>query len=319
MKKFINLILAILLSLGWSAYADTYVVTASTILNIRKSPSKKSKIIGTLSPNQEVDVVEIKDNWAKITCKKGYGYIYASYIASKTANNPIAEEGPMEKDNPVENVDIVSDENIHQHYNTDQNSEYEPEIRKYTNTDLDVNTPLIFGSSLSDNLNIYLGIQGGFGFSTFQWDGGDVNEKMSYSGDIIAQMYFENKTSFIPRNWYCEADLGFDSKGASDFDMNYIHFRAYPFGYRVRVSPINVVFKAGANVAYPINQFYDEYDSDFQVGIIGGFQIEWEQFAIGCNVEYDFTEVSASCNQTLNNLAVLGTISYKFAKFGHRR
>lgn len=184
--------------------------------------------------------------------------------------------------------------------------------------DLEVETPLTFGSSLSDNFNLYLAVQGGLGLSNFLWDSGNVNGTMSYSGDIVAQLYFENPVSFIPANWYSELALGYDKKGAASFDMSYVHARIYPLGYRIPILPFNIVVKGGISLGYPLGDFDSRWSSDFQVGIGGGFQLEWKNFAIGCNIEYDFTEVSSSCGQTLNNIAVLGSISYKFAKFGHK-
>lgn len=184
--------------------------------------------------------------------------------------------------------------------------------------DTEIDTPLQIGTSLSDNFNLYLAVQGGFGWSNFLWDDGSVNGTMSYSGDIVAQLYFEHPVSFIPENWYSELALGYDKRGAVSFDMSYVHARIYPLGYRIPLTPINVVVKGGVSIAYPLGDFESRWSSDFQVGVGGGLQIEWNQFAIGCNVEYDFTEVSSSCGQKLNNIAVLGTISYKFAKFGHK-
>lgn len=192
-------------------------------------------------------------------------------------------------------------------------------ISKIKSSNHEADMLLCLGSFMTDNINLYLAIQGGFGYSNYIWSEGSVNGTMSYSADIVGQLYFENKVSFIPANWYSELALGYDKKGAANYGMNYIHVRISPFGYRLPIDPINVVVKAGPTLGFALNDFDDRWSSDFQLGIGGGFQIEWKQFAIGCNVEYDFTEVSSSCGQTLNNIAVLGTISYKFAKFGHKR
>ncbi len=182
-------------------------------------------------------------------------------------------------------------------------------------------TPITIGSAISPSMNLYLAVQGGCGWSNFLWSGGSVNGTLAYSGNILAQLYFEDKVSFIPQNWYSEIALGYNKLGAADFDMNYIHLGLCPFGYRVPLDPINIVVKAGVDVSYPLSDletYSNSWSADFQCGVLGGLQIEWKQFAIGCNVIYDFTEVSSSCNQTLNNIGVLGTITYKFGKFGHK-
>lgn len=181
---------------------------------------------------------------------------------------------------------------------------------------------MTFGSSLGESLNLYFAVQGGFGYSNFMWSDGSVNGDMSYSADIVGQLYFEDKVSFIPQNWYSELALGYDKRGVANFGMNYVHARIYPLGYKIPLSPISIVVKGGVALGFPLSELETNSNSwscDFQCGVGGGLQIEWKQFAIGCNVEYDFTEVSSSCGQTLNNFAVLGTISYKFAKLGHKR
>ena len=103
--------------------------------------------------------------------------------------------------------------------------------------------------------------------------------------------------------------------------MSYIHLRLYPFGYRIPLAPINIVVKGGVSLGFPISDLatsQNSWSSSFPCGVGGGLQIEWKQIALGCTVEYDFTEVASDCNQTLNNIAILGTISYKFGKFGHK-
>lgn len=168
----------------------------------------------------------------------------------------------------------------------------------------------------SSSISLYFALQAGFGFSTFMWNNGDVNGTMSYSGDIAMQLYLREHTGFLPANWYSELAVGYDKRGAADYDMSYIHARVYPLGYSIPVSQFNVVLKAGATVAYPLDEL-KSWSSDLQIGVGGGLQIDFGRFAIGCNVEYDFTKVSSDAPETLNNFAVLGTLSYKFAKIGN--
>lgn len=306
----VTLLIALMLSTMTVFAENNYRVTSSSRLNVRKSASTSATVLGTFNSGQEIEVLSVSNGWAKVKFNGKTGYVSEKYIT------PLPKK-ETPKPEPKPQKEIVEDKTIVEN-DVPDNSRFR-EIRDAG--DLEVETPLTFGASLSNNFNLYLAVQGGFGWSNFLWDNGDVNGTMSYSGDIVAQLYFENPVSFIPRNWYSELALGYDKRGAASFGMNYIHARVYPLGYRIPISPINIVVKGGVSLGFPLNELEtssNSWSSDFQVGVGGGFQIEWKQFAIGCNVEYDFTEVSSSCGQTLNNIAVLGTISYKFAKFGHK-
>lgn len=306
----VTLLIALMLSTMTVFAENNYRVTSSSRLNVRKSASTSATVLGTFNSGQEIEVLSVSNGWAKVKFNGKTGYVSEKYIT------PLPKK-ETPKPEPKPQKEIVEDKTIVEN-DVPDNSRFR-EIRDAG--DLEVKTPLTFGSSLSNNFNLYLAVQGGFGWSNFLWDNGDVNGTMSYSGDIVAQLYFENPVSFIPANWYSELALGYDKRGAASFDMNYVHARLYPFGYRIPLSPVNIVVKGGVSLGFPLGELetnYNSRSSDFQVGVGGGFQIEWKQFAIGCNVEYDFTEVSSSCGQKLNNIAVLGTISYKFAKFGHK-
>jgi len=306
-----SLLIALMVGVASVFAENNYMVTSSSRLNVRKSPSTSAVVLGTFNSGQEIEVISVSNGWAKVKFNGKTGYVSEKYITPLPQKETPKTE-PKPKKGGVEERTVVVENDM-----SDKNRFRE--IRDAG--DLEIETPLTFGSALSDNLNLYLAVQGGFGWSNFLWDNGDVNGTMSYSGDIVAQLYFENPISFIPANWYSELALGYDKRGAASFGMNYIHARVYPLGYRIPLSPVNIVVKGGISLGFPINDletYSNSWSSDFQCGVGGGFQIEWNQFAIGCNIEYDFTEVSSSCGQTLNNIAVLGTISYKFAKFGHK-
>ncbi len=303
-----SILIALMIGVASVFAENNYRVTSSSRLNVRKSPSASSVILGTFQSGQEIEVLSVNKGWAKVKYNGKTGYVNVKYITPLPKKETSKSELEPQKEVVDELIIVGNDvfENNQSH-----------EIRDAG--ELEVETPITLGSSLSDNINLYLSVQGGFGISNFMWDGGDVNGTMSYSGDIVAQLYIENQTSFIPANWYSELALGYDKKGAAQYDMSYIHARIYPLGYRIPILPFDIVVKGGISLGYPMGDFDSKWSSDFQVGVGGGLQIEWKQFALGCNVEYDFTEVSSSCGQKLNNFAVLGTISYKFAKFGHKK
>lgn len=296
------------------AFAENTHKVTSTTLNVRRAPSTGARVLGTLHKGDQIEVLQIARGWAKVNYNGSTGYVSEKYIAPLPDNiiNKITKK--------KQNLTQTPRRPVRPKRQTSQpQQETEVTYTPKPENDYEVKTPLTMGHGLSDNINLYLAIQGGFGYSNFTWNDGPVYGTMSYSGDIMGQLYFERRTSFIPRNWYTELSLGYDKKGAAQFDMNYIHMNIYPFGYRIPIKPINIVVKAGPTLGFALNEFDGEWSSDFQVGVGGGLQIEWRQFAIGCNVEYDFTEVSSNCGETLHNFAVLGTISYKFAKFGHKK
>lgn len=57
------------------------VVGISTKLNVRKSPSTSASIVGTLSNNTKVTILEKTNGWYKISYNGIVGYVSASYIA----------------------------------------------------------------------------------------------------------------------------------------------------------------------------------------------------------------------------------------------
>lgn len=302
------IIAALCLCSAVSLFADAnYRVTSSSRLNVRRAPSTSGSVLGTFKSGQEITVLSITNGWAKVEFNNSVGYVSAKYITELPKK--VVEEEPEEIVEVVEVIEDTPSRETPVYVATDYSSD-------------DVSTPLTIGSCLTDKLSLYFAVQGGVGYSNFLWSDGDVNGDLSFSVDIVGQLYFEDKVSFIPRNWYSELAIGYDKKGAADFGMNYIHARVYPLGYRIPLSPVNIVVKGGISLGFPLNDLEtnsNSWSSDFQCGVGGGFQVEWKQFAVGCNVEYDFTEVSSSCNQTLNNIAVLGTISYKFGQIGHRK
>ncbi len=304
-RKLISL--AVWLCTFASIFAETnYKVSSASRLNVRKAPSTSGAVLGTFKSGEEITVLSITNGWAKVEYGKTIGYVSAKYIQELPKK---VKEEPQKVEDVVEIEEIVTEDNT---------SVYEVVSQNVSSS---INTPVRVGNFMPQSLNLYLAVQGGFGWSNFLWSGGSVNGTLAYSGNILAQLYFDDKVSFIPQNWYSEIALGYNKLGAADFDMNYIHLGLCPFGYRVPLNPINIIVKAGVDLSFPLGEletYSNSWSADFQCGVLGGLQIEWKQFAIGCNVIYDFTEVSSSCNQTLNNIGVLGTITYKFGKFGHK-
>ena len=275
------------------AYADNnYKVVSSSSLNVRKTPSVKSAIIGKLQNGQEIEVISVEREWATVNINNKIGYVNKKYIVP--LSTPSADGAKIITNLQMEKEPFVVERKV----NTNTFSySYDESV----DSDL----------SLSSKTDLYLSIQAGCGFSNFLWNNGVVNGTISYSADVALQLYLNERVVFIPKDWYSELSLGYDKKGAAKFDMNYVHAQIYPFGYKFDVKPLSLVVKGGALLSYPLGDLGGRWKSDFQVGAICGLQIEWNLLSVGCSISYDFTEVSSSCSQKLNNYAILGTISCK--------
>lgn len=285
-----------------------YKVSSASRLNVRKTPSTSGALLGTFKSGDEITVLSIKNGWAKVEYGKTTGYVSAKYIQELPKK---VKEEPQE-----EVVEVVEVEEV-----TPVKNETPLQVVRKRDNPLPT-AHITVGHFMPKGLNMYLAGEVGLGWSNFLWDDGSVNGTFSFAVDVMAQLYFEKNISFIPKNWYSELSLGYDRKGAADFGMNYIHLGLKPLGYKMTFGPVDVVANAGVNLAFPLNDLEtssNSWSSDFQCGIIGGVRVERRNIALGCTVEYDFTEVSSSCNQTLNNIAVWGTLSYKFGKFGHKK
>lgn len=68
---------------GQSVSAGTvgYVKTSGTSLNVRRSASTSSSVLGTLSNGTQVEIVETLSGWYKIKYGSSYGYVSSSYIS----------------------------------------------------------------------------------------------------------------------------------------------------------------------------------------------------------------------------------------------
>ncbi len=64
-----------------------YVTIQVNMLNVRKSPSTDSEIIGVVEKGDKVEVVNIENGWYKIKFKSGYGWITSKYASQITKSN----------------------------------------------------------------------------------------------------------------------------------------------------------------------------------------------------------------------------------------
>ena len=307
MKRVLFVIISLFLL--WTAKAnDIYVVTANR-LNVRMSPSTTARVLGRVVKGDTLEVTDIVNSvWAKIEFKNREGYVSTKYIRFVRSLQPEpSDPEPVEvlvQEVPVQ-VDTI---------------EVKEEIPDESPKD-DISTLISGPCKINKNFELYYGVSAGVGFSSFLWEGSLENGRLSYSGDIFAELNFNEKVLIFPKNYFVELQLGYDSKGAAWYSMNYVHAKLYPLGYKIPIDSLKIVGKAGPCFGMPLSDF-ESHDTGrtwsgcFQVGIAAAIGIEYKQFCLSANVEYDFTEV-ADTPVTLNNLAVFGTLSYKIGKFKH--
>lgn len=324
------------LLVGMVSYAnDVYEVTA-TRLNVRASRTTDARVVGTINKGQKIEVEDINASWATIKYNGKTAYVstrFLKYIGPTVFEIPVEDYDdlyvPSRKtrtETKKESVDdvISSFKSRHSGKNA-QKSRKSRKSRKATASD-EMPTLLNGPLSISDDMELYYGVSAGAGFSSFLWSEGLAGGKLSYTGDLFAQLYFNRSVGFIPQNYYAELQLGYDSRGASNYDMNYVHARIYPFGYKMELDAenhIKLIGKLGAGLGLPLSKLETTrtpkktWDGNFQVGVAAAVGVEYRQFAVSANVEYDFTGVASNTPITLNNIAILGTISYTFGKLKH--
>lgn len=113
------------------AFADnSYKVTSSSRLNVRKSPSKTSTVIGTFESGQQIEVLSVSNGWAQVRYNDKTGYVSARYIAllPAPANTEVTKEELKEEPVAGSNDYEKSPDHI-ERYNseTPENSDFESE------------------------------------------------------------------------------------------------------------------------------------------------------------------------------------------------
>ncbi|MBX4266802.1 C40 family peptidase [Clostridium estertheticum] len=87
-------------------------IIASDFLNVRKTASLDSKatIIGSLKPNQNIDIYGTQDNFYKIKYSGQWGYIYKPYVSmvNETSNSPNYIANGQQSTTTVTGNNIVS-------------------------------------------------------------------------------------------------------------------------------------------------------------------------------------------------------------------
>lgn len=68
------------------------VVTVKTVLNIRKKPSKDSKLVGQIKNAKKVKIISEEPGWYQIKADKHSGWVSADYISLRKATNSTLDQ-----------------------------------------------------------------------------------------------------------------------------------------------------------------------------------------------------------------------------------
>ena len=81
-KKWIYIfLLPLMLMISGCSDTETYNVSAESGLNVRATPSSKGKVVGKLNHLDDVEVISLEDNWAKIKYNDTEAYVSAKHLS----------------------------------------------------------------------------------------------------------------------------------------------------------------------------------------------------------------------------------------------
>lgn len=263
---------------------EKYKVISTTKLNIRSKPSAKSTIIGTLNPQEQVDVFLIVKSWAKIMHKNRVAYISAKYI-KKIDDVP--------KDTQFVTNTFINTDSIIKEENTDSIIKEQRQVDDYIKIDL---VPFFYG-----------------GFTNFVSDKVSPKGRMGIGLDIAFQFIANRSIAFIPKNYYAELSLGYTLKGSRAYPMQYLKLYLSPFGYRYLLSDFVLWATVGPYIGGTFSQIKtdkNDFSSNLDIGILGKVGIEYKKIGIGVSYEHGFNNVCDSKLRLRNNCLFLN-LSYR--------
>lgn len=174
-----------------------YRVVNTTKLNVRQSPSSKSRIVGSLSAGDHVEVYTIENGWARIMHKQQPAYISAKYIEPDPSKEEIKEEQP----------EIIIPESKQTVIASIPTDTLEQKSNKKNDSGLSLVSSLGMGFSNLTSPDAYS--YGTFGMS--------------------AEVGLRYHWRFLPQNMFTDATIGFSLLGNKTNSFPYFSITLYPF------------------------------------------------------------------------------------------
>lgn len=263
---------------------EKYEVISTSRLNVRNKPTTNSLVVGTLNPDEQIEVFSIMDSWAKISYKGRIAYVSSKYIRKIE----IKEDIPVVAENQEESSPIT-------------NAPEETNIPETTFNE--------FAKARNIGIDFVPSICGGF--INFVSDYASPKGNVGFGVDFAFQFIANQTISFIPKDYYMEASLGYSLRGSGAFPLHYITIKLSPIGYRCKISDFMLWGKIGVYAGYTFSTmetYSYTFDTNVDIGILCAIGVEYKRFGLGSSYERGITNVCNS-NLKLKNQCVFLNLS----------
>ena len=267
------------------------------VLYVYSQPSINAPVLGTLNPNEQIDVYGISGQWAEIRYKNQPAYVTVKYLQK------IEKETKPETKIETDTTTVIEIEEKPDTLSTLQKDKRIKEkikysFRKYTQ-DIGIDfIPAIYG-----------------GYSNFIVKEVSPKPTMGWGLDFAFQFLAKNKIWFIPKDYFMEASLGYTMRGSKAYKAHYLDLKLSPFGYKYQLNEeLNLLGKIGLYFGFPlgsdISTEKNYFDCKTDVGILIGIGAEYRNIGFGLSFEQGFTK-AYKAQLKLHNQGIFINISYR--------
>lgn len=276
-----------------------YEVIAPKTVNIRNSPTVKSRIIGKLHNGDVVEVEKFVGSWAAFNYKDKLAYVSSRYLREKKVEQPEIVE---DEHNPIL---VATDSNMTTNVHREDSSLFDDDGQNRT-------TKTGKSSFFSfKNWNFQFGAEALAGYSNFYWDEGSPKSSFGFGGGGFLD-------ANSPSLYFGSLYVGYNRKGSGAYPLSYLSAKIYPLGLKYAVTPeIQLYAKLGMNISLGFSHITDKYgeeSADFDFGIVGSIGARYKQFGFGISYEHGCTPVIDS-DVDLYNRNIFLTFSYYYLTF----
>ena len=267
-----------------------FKVVSVSHLNVRQQPSTKAKILGVLREGEEIDVLSNTGSWAKIRYKNHFGYVSTRYLMEKEKETTPVVQLMDKIENCSDSIDNAVEETIEPSDNG----------KKINKVGIDF-LPNVYG-----------------GYTNFVSSEVKPKGTLGSGVDFAFQFIAKDKITFIPKNYFMEASLGYSLRGSAAFPMHYINLKLQPFGYRYNLSDFTLFGKLGVYTGYTFSSIAtnrNSFDSNVDAGLTVCIGAEYKNIGMGILYEQGFINVCSS-NLPLKNQGIFINLSYRLFHLG---
>ena len=125
MKRFAAYLLFMGIAVISVMAADTYTVSSSSQLNVRKTPSQSGSVVGKMAPGASVNVESIEKGWARIEYNGKTGYVSAQYLSP---GNAASASSSGLRPGPGQHIETTGPDDISRQFSTNRIMEHIPDF-----------------------------------------------------------------------------------------------------------------------------------------------------------------------------------------------